>query len=92
MEGTLKALANISLTRSKTNKIDNEFSRNLIMDLNEVTEQLKDLSVKYNMINDSDLIESLIYEELALKSKYSYLLKLAKSNNVHYEGNYISGR
>ena len=92
MEGVLKSIINSARIQTKENEADSKFSAELISDISMVSEQLKDISGKYNLTSDSDLIESLIYQELALKARYSYLMRLAKENNVHYKGNYIRER
>lgn len=59
-----------------------EFRDKLVEDIHEVCERLQALQSTYKMTYDEDLIDSIIYEELSLKSKYSYLIKLARKNNL----------
>lgn len=93
MEGAIKSITNLTGIQSKGNEAaKNKFSAQLISDISLVSEQLKDINEKYNLTSDNDLIESLIYEELSLKARYGYLLRLAKVNNVHYTGNYMTER
>lgn len=34
------------------------------------------------MTDEPELVDALIYEELALKARYAYLLRIAKENNI----------
>jgi hypothetical protein len=68
--------------RQKISYEQYEFSRQLLEDIHEVCKKRKNLILRYSQTDDKDLIESIIYEELALKSKYCYLVKIAKSNAV----------
>ncbi|MDR0918939.1 MAG: DUF2508 family protein [Oscillospiraceae bacterium] len=58
------------------------FSQELINDIRLICERRKNLVHRYNHILDSDLIEANIYEELSLKARYNYLLKLARDNEI----------
>ncbi|GHU54373.1 hypothetical protein FACS1894132_08910 [Clostridia bacterium] len=62
-------------------KRDN-FSQELVNDIKLICEKRKNLVLRYNHILDSDLIEANIFEELSLKARYNYLLKLAKDNDI----------
>ena len=50
-------------------------------------EKLKKHEQEFNMADDDDLIEALIYEEKALKSRFSFLMKQARELGI--EINYI---
>lgn len=53
-----------------------------IMDFLEIKNRLFSVRSKFNITNDDDLTESLIYEEKALVSRYQYMIKLAKLRGV----------
>ena len=90
MEGVLKSIQNPTETLEKVQQSQKEFAQQILADIENVTEQLEAVAQKYNLTHDSDLIDSLIYQELALKARYSYLLRQAKENNIRYEGSFLS--
>ncbi len=56
----------------------------------DVVSELKDLKVQldnaytqFQYQTDGDLLDACIYEIQALRSKYGYLLKIAKEKNIH---------
>jgi hypothetical protein len=59
-----------------------DFSQELVNDIRGICEKRKNLVHRYNHIIDNDLIEANIFEELSLKAKYNYLLKVAKDNGI----------
>ncbi len=61
---------------------EQEYNKKVIEDIRDVKMSLECVESRYNLTSDSDLVESLIYEERALKAKYAYLLRLAKTNGV----------
>ncbi|MCD7730643.1 MAG: YaaL family protein [Oscillospiraceae bacterium] len=56
--------------------------RQLIDDLDLIAERLDRIQKSYDLICESELIDAAIYEELALKAQYAYLLRLAKEKNI----------
>lgn len=54
----------------------------LISDMKYVRSRLGEIRRAYNMVADGELIDSLIYEENALVSRYNYMLRLAKERNL----------
>lgn len=56
-----------------------------IMDLIEIKNKLYSVRTMFNTINDEDLVESLIYEEQALLSRYQYMIKQAKLKGIKSE-------
>ena len=62
-----------------------ENNKEILRDILEVKKQLEAVESKYNLFSDADLVESLIFEERALKAKYAYLLRLAKTKGVSNE-------
>ena len=39
----------------------------------------------FNLVEDSDLIEAIIYEQKSLRLRYTYLIKKAKEQNVRLD-------
>lgn len=55
----------------------------------EIIEELENLKTKidfneamFNLTSENDLVDAIIYEQKSLRSKYSYLLKLAKEKEI----------
>lgn len=87
MEGVLKALHSFAATGRRTKAAEsNEISEKLREDLNEVSTRLRDLEENFNCIRDDELIDAVIYEQQALMSRYRYLIRLAKENNISCKG------
>ncbi len=68
------------LRRSETP--ENNFRRQLFDDIAHVENRLQRIQESFDMTDEPELVESLIYEELALKARYAYLLRIAKENNI----------
>lgn len=56
--------------------------RELLDDIARVTELLEQNQKSYDLIYESELVDASIYEELALKARYAYLLRRAKELNI----------
>jgi hypothetical protein len=55
-------------------------TRNALQDeLYRLNEQLSLLDERFDLVEDDDLIEALIYERKALYSRYSHLIKLMRT-------------
>lgn len=52
--------------------------------IREVCRQLGCVDAWFQMEDDADLIESCIYERLALQARYRYLLRLARERHAAY--------
>jgi len=66
----------------KTEHTAMSFRRQLFDDLAYVEQRLERIHESFDMTDEPELVESLIYEELALKARYAYLLRIAKENNI----------
>ncbi len=66
----------------KTQTPENNFRRQLFDDIAYVENKLQRIQESFDMTDEPELVESLIYEELALKARYAYLLRIAKQNNI----------
>lgn len=56
----------------------------IIYAIENVKRELEIVQSIFNNSSDPDILEYAIYEEYALKLKYSYLVKNAKKNNIKY--------
>ncbi|MCI8554475.1 MAG: DUF2508 family protein [Clostridiales bacterium] len=54
--------------------------------IREVCSRLDMVNRRFEMESDSDLIEACIYEMEALRARYRYLLRIAKTKGVTAEG------
>lgn len=59
-----------------------EFRRHLLEDLEYVTERLERIRESYDMTDEPELVESLIYEEKAMQARFDYLIRAAKERNI----------
>lgn len=62
----------------------------LIQEIEETIGMLKDVSNQFNLVGDDDLIEALIYQELSLEARYSFLMKQARDSHTQYQGVYAA--
>lgn len=61
---------------------ENLFRKQLFEELDFVTERLSRIRESYDMIDEPELVDALIYEELAMRARYDYLIRTAKERNV----------
>ena len=66
---------------TETNEIT-ELRNQLLDDLDFVSDRLERIRESYDMTAEPELVESLIYEERAMRSRYDYLIRVAKENNI----------
>ena len=59
-----------------------DFRKQLFEDMDFVTQRLAQIRECFDMTAEPELVDALIYEELAMKSRYDYLLRVAKENNI----------
>ena len=59
-----------------------EFKRQLLKDLDFVSERLERIRESYDMTAEPELVDALIYEEKALRSRFDYLIRVAKEKNI----------
>ncbi|WP_206459738.1 YaaL family protein [Anaerovorax sp. IOR16] len=55
----------------------------LINSIDKAQRDWRDAESRFNEAVDADLIDQAIYDMLAAKTKYSYLMKLAKEKGLH---------
>jgi len=61
---------------------DTAFRKQLLEELDLVTEKLSQIRESYDMTDEPELVDALIYEELAMKARYDYLIRTAKERNI----------
>lgn len=61
---------------------ETDFRRQLFKDMDYVKRRLEQIRESFDMTDEPELVEALIYEELAMKFRYDYLLRLAKENKI----------
>lgn len=61
---------------------DEDFRKRLMEDIEYVTERLERIRESYDMTAEPELVESLIYEEKAMQSRFDYLIRSAKERNI----------
>lgn len=61
---------------------EKDFRRQLFEDMDYVKRRLEQIRESFDMTAEPELVEALIYEELAMKSRYDYLLRVAKENKI----------
>lgn len=67
---------------SRAVKEDTDFKNRLLDDLEYVTERLERIRESYDMTDQPEMVESLIYEEKAMKARFDYLIRIAKERNI----------
>ena len=61
---------------------ENFFRKQLFEELDFVTERLSRIRESYDMTDEPELVDALIYEELAMRARYDYLIRTAKERSV----------
>ena len=59
-----------------------EMRKRLLDDIDHVTKRLENIRETYDMTSEPELVDALIYEEKAMRSRFSYLIRIAKENNI----------
>lgn len=54
----------------------------ILGDIDDVLNELSSCRKCFNLVTDSDLIDAVIYEELALSARYAYLIRQARENGI----------
>ena len=61
---------------------DNEMRKRLLDDIDFVSRRLEHIQESYDMTAEPELVDALIYEEMAMRSRFNYLIRVAKENNI----------
>ncbi|MBD7915549.1 DUF2508 family protein [Clostridium sp. Sa3CUN1] len=75
----------LDLLFKDTDKIKREYSEDDITLLNNITDTIKEMEVAgalFNYVSDPKLIELAIHAEDAAKTRYDYLISIAKSRDL----------
>lgn len=72
----------ILFAEKKELREDTDFKNRLLEDIEYVTERLERIRESYDMTDQPEMVESLIYEEKAMKSRFDYLIRIAKERNI----------
>lgn len=72
----------ILFAEKKENQEETDFKNRLLEDLEYVTERLERIRESYDMTSEPEMVDSLIYEERAMKSRLDYLIRIAKEKNI----------
>lgn len=75
----LSAIAGKDRAAEKTAKLENE---KLTKEIHETCLRLEQIRAEFELVSDPDLVEAIIYDELATKARYRHLLQKAKEGNV----------
>lgn len=78
----MKILKVIKSRKNQKKKDSVNADEKLINEIRYVCRRLDSIYQRYEMLQDDNLIEASIYEIEALKSRYRYLLRLAKTRNI----------
>ena len=83
MQGILNLQQHFALKRTKGEAVITDAPDPIIAEISEVLRQIDCVRSKFEQITDYDMIDSCIYEEQALLSRYSHLLSLAKQKGLY---------
>lgn len=65
--------------------VEDNSGEKLLKEIKEVCRQIENAYTSFEYEQDEDLVEAAIYELEALKARYRYLLKIAKTQNIRCE-------
>lgn len=80
MESVLKLLQRTTVCEEETTELDR---RKIVDSIREVSRQLAYNECWFQLESDENLIDACIYQREELKSRYRYLLNLAKQKGVN---------
>ena len=61
---------------------ENEMRKHILEDIEFVSQRLERIRESYDMTSEPELVDALIYEEKAMRSRFDYLIRIAKENNI----------
>ncbi len=70
------------MRKNNKNSREEEFRRQLIEELDYVTNRLRQIRESFDMTGEPELVDALIYEELAMRARYDYLIRIAKEKKI----------
>ncbi len=69
------------LKNKETDKASKE-QNEILQELEKLTMQFSANETMFNLATDEEIIDAMIYEQKALRSRYAYLLKIAKEKGI----------
>lgn len=69
-------------TKKAADEAEEDFRRRLFEDIDFVTERLRQIRESYDMTAEPELVDALIYEELAMKARLDFLIRTAKERKI----------
>lgn len=84
----MQGMKNIFSTRENSSSTENFNTDLFFKEMNEVCSQIACTEMWFEMEEDPDLIDSIIYQRESLIARYRYLIKKAKRYNVNSK-NYV---
>ncbi len=73
----------MKLFEEKRNRAEeDDLKERILDDLEYVTNRLERIRESYDMTSEPEMVESLIYEEKAMKARFDYLIRIAKERNI----------
>lgn len=72
----------LSLTKKEPQNLSAVNTQELLSEIRILEKQLKYNEALFNIVTDSDLIDAIIYENLALQCRYRYYLTIARNHNI----------
>ena len=61
---------------------ETEMRKRLLEDIDFVSQRLERIREAFDMTSEPELVDALIYEEKAMRSRFDYLIRIAKENNI----------
>lgn len=80
--GLVGFLRSVFMRKSADSLLELSEQQKLLDEVKEARQELECIQSYFNWVCDPDLVEYAIYQERAIKLKYSYLVKLAKEKNI----------
>jgi hypothetical protein len=78
MEGTIAGVLHLSSSRRE----EDTSNKQLISEIEQVTQSIEMVSSRFNFQCDPDLVEACIYEMQALAARYRYLTREARRQGI----------
>ena len=69
----------MKISRIIRRREDSRYDEQLVGDIDEIKRSLENVRRQYDDVCEDELIEALIYEELSLRARYRYLLRVIRS-------------
>lgn len=61
---------------------EHDSGEELLNDIDKIVSEISHCRRRFELVTDDDLIDAEIYEELALRSRYAYLMKKARAKGI----------